>query len=84
MFLNLDGNEPTSKRSGLKASIAAAFAADSICASADLSISFLPHAIIIEGVVEPTVAIRAKEIVSEIASSSMVLDQMIWRRTADY
>ncbi|HEY0121273.1 MAG TPA: hypothetical protein VGC14_05845 [Rhizobium sp.] len=80
MFQNFEESEAYVRYAGLRASIEAALAADPVCCEADLSVCFFSYAIVIEGLANPEAALRAREIVADIAKPSLVLDRIIWVR----
>ncbi len=81
MFENFEESDAYVRFAGLRASIEAALAIDPVCSGADLSVSFFSYAIVIEGFAKPEAALRAREIVAEIAKPSPVLDRIIWARS---
>lgn len=80
MFRDFNRSDDSVRQAGLGASLQAALAADPLCGGADLSISFLPDAVVIEGRATSEIAIRAKAIVSDIVRPGAVLDRIVWIR----
>lgn len=62
---------------GLRASLAAAIAYDDVCCQCEIEITYTAQAIILTGRATPAAAIRAREIIREIAGSAPVWDRTI-------
>lgn len=63
---------------GLRASINAAVAYDELCAQYRPEIKFEPQAIIIQGRIPPSVVLRIRTIIMEIAGTVPVWDRTVW------
>lgn len=80
MFFNTHPpvSAPGMNGAALRAAILSSIAMDPVCCGADIDVAITPQSVVLTGVVDPTVAIRAKEIVMAVAGNVPVWDRMIW------
>lgn len=80
MFGLFSENDTYIRHSALRASIESALAADPLCRDADITLSFLSYAVVMEGLAKSDAATRALEIVTDMVRPTPVLDRMVWSR----
>ncbi len=75
----VSGFGPGASGAGLRASLISAMAYDEACAGCQIEVTLTAQAIILGGIVNTAAALRALEIVRDIAGHAPIWDRMIWR-----